>query len=97
MGPQEALRVGGVGGFLPYAPTATLLYSAMGAPPGMEARAPLSLGSTLVRSTAFGGKMGPHTGVRTAESLSVPGLVESAQLSLGCMHIILEAAAPRSA
>jgi hypothetical protein len=97
VGAQETLRVGGVGGFLPYAPTATLLYSAMGAPPGMEARAPLSLGSALVRSHCVRGKMGPHTGVRTAESRSVPGLVESAQLSLGCMHIMREAAAPRSA
>ncbi len=56
MGAQETLRVGGVGGFLPYAPTATLLYSAMGAPPGMEARAPLSLSSTLVRSQCVPGE-----------------------------------------
>lgn len=38
MDAQETLRVGGQAGFLPYLPTATLLHSAMGAPPGMEAR-----------------------------------------------------------
>ncbi len=38
VGPQEALRVGGQAGFLPYLPTATLLHAAMGAPPGAEVR-----------------------------------------------------------
>lgn len=38
VGPQEALRMGGQAGFLPYLPTATLLHAAMGAPPGAEVR-----------------------------------------------------------
>ena len=38
VGPQEALRVGGQAGFLPYLPTATLLHAAMGAPPGAAVR-----------------------------------------------------------
>ena len=34
--PQSEMRIGGVMGFVPYAATASLLASAMGAPPGMQ-------------------------------------------------------------
>ncbi len=34
--PQQEMRIGGVRGFVPYAATASLLASAMGAPPGMQ-------------------------------------------------------------
>ena len=34
--PQAEMRIGGVMGFVPYAATASLLASAMAAPPGMQ-------------------------------------------------------------
>ena len=34
--PQQEMKIGGVGGFVPYAATASLVASAMGAPPGMQ-------------------------------------------------------------
>ncbi len=36
--PQEQVPTGGVKGFLPYRPTATLLASALSGPPSMEVR-----------------------------------------------------------
>ena len=37
--PQEQMPVGGVRGFLPYRPTATLIAAALSGPPSLEVRA----------------------------------------------------------
>lgn len=48
--PQAEMRIGGVGGFIPYAATASLVASAMGAPPDMQVfTAPLLLICTHLR------------------------------------------------
>lgn len=39
--PQQEMKIGGIRGFVPYAATASLVASAMGAPPGMQVIAKL--------------------------------------------------------
>ena len=55
---QEEMRLGGVDGFVPYRPAATLLATALSPPPSIGARAALA-GRLCARRKRFWGSVPP--------------------------------------